>query len=338
MATDGTRFADRRTFLKAAAGTGGILSLSGCTGAITGGGGEYPNEDIFWRIVGSEGGGTDSYARAYGQEASETLDVSFQYQAGFSTILPVVAEMYNAEPNGYNMMAMNLPSGPLAYLVNQPDWNMQDFVPICTYGLSPIAVFARKDLGVDNLGDLIAMYNEGELSKVGSQSMHTEVILNLLKNTEGYDWGWENLVRYGGGAPTMKAVTQGEIPVGLTSDSAVASGSAAAEYDIVPIAVLHSSGSAVLTDTPTVVDQDLPNIDFIAALQRAQWFPPETDTEKRDVIEDALNQAYESDAVKEWSEETGRRLMWMDHQETGDALEQILTEVPNKVDIASLRD
>ncbi len=330
--SNGTEKITRRTAL-AGLGSVGVVSLAGCTGDE----GEYPSGDITVRIVGSEGGGTDAYARNIGQVQEEILDTNFRYEPGFAEVIRPITEAYNEDSDGYFFLSALMPSFQNAFLIHEPDdMEIEDFVPICSVAQTPLACYVNENLGISDLSDLLERYRDGELTAIGSQGAHTAVLLHYLKQNEEYDWQWENIVEYGGASPSMQAVAQEEVPAAFTMDGSGAAIIESEEIEVEAIAIMASGGSNILEDVPTVVDEGYPDIDFIAPQNRAQWLPPGTPTDIRDTLADSFEEAIQSDQVQSWSEESGFPVEFYDHEEVMDALEEYVNTIPEIVDFSEI--
>ncbi len=138
----------RRSFL--ASTTIGITALAGCNNNSGQVGAAYPSESLSCIVPFGQGGGTDTYARQIMPKLSEVLDVSVAIRnAPGASSLKGTGELVQTESDGYSFGVFNPPSTPISYLVYQPSWDIRSLVPVCTYGQTPYAVFARSELGVE---------------------------------------------------------------------------------------------------------------------------------------------------------------------------------------------
>lgn len=320
---------NRRTYLSSI-GTACTLGVAGCTGG-TGEQENYPSQDIYVRVGGSEGGGTDAYARNLGAQQEEILDTTFRYEPGFAEFIIPLTEAYNEDNDGHLFLAANLPAAEIAYLVHEPEWDIRDFVPICSVGITPLVLFVDSRLEVSDLDDLFDRYRDGELSGVGVQSSQPEMMAHIMRNDDDWDWQWNELILYGGASPTIQAIAQGEVPVGFTADGAGAAIIEDEATNVEPLVVMSSDGSDLI-DAPTTVDEGYPELDYVGEQTRAQFFPPETPTEIRDTMADSFRQAIESDEVQQWSEESGYPVEYITPEETEETMAEFLDTAPDLID------
>lgn len=317
----------RRHFLASAAA--GTASLAGCT---SNSGGEYPSKDLTYIVPFSQGGGTDTYARKIIPEVSDELGtgVAIENVPGAAS-LKGTGELLNSDPNGYTFGGFNPPSTPISYLVHDPSWDITKLTPVCTYARTPYAVFARPDLEVEGLKDLVSRYKGGDLSKFAG--LGRGGIVHIAANVMKSDYGlqYDKYVGYDGAGPAIKAAVSGEVPVVATTDTAAKS--AVDSGDLEPVSVLSSQGSNVFPDTPSPSDEGLGSIDYIGQLTRCMFLPPETDTGRRDTLSSAVESALQHDAVQSWSEKTGNVVEYGGPKKAKKALKDSIETIPKKVNI-----
>lgn len=325
----------RRKFLAGVSGMG-IAGLSGCTGNL-GGSDEYPSKDISVTINWGAGGATDAYARQVTGKAIEGLDVN----ASFSNInggggLRGTSETFHSEPDGYTVGSMAPPLVPLSALVNPPKFDMRELVPVAAYSAGTLGLWTLPKHDISSVEELTERYQNGEFSVIGTQGSGdmSDILGRLMKDDDEYDLAYEDSVSYGGSAPAAKALVSEEVPAIIATDGGVRQYYRNEQIDA--IAMLHSDGSTMFSDLPSVADNDWPTWDYVARFIRGMVFPPETPTEKRDMLEEAIKDATESDEIKEWSEESGNPVNFQDHETLGNAMTEAFEKIPKEIDIDSL--
>lgn len=118
----------RRKFMRIAGGSAGIGILSGCLESISGGGGDYPNEDITIVDPFSAGGSFNRVALLVQEHGSKYLpdSVKFKVEQREGAGGQVAARYtYNAEPDGYTIMIWHLPLFILHQLNNDTEFDMR---------------------------------------------------------------------------------------------------------------------------------------------------------------------------------------------------------------------
>lgn len=320
----------RRSFL--ASTTASVTALAGCNSDTGQAGPAYPQESLSCIVPFGQGGGTDTYARQIMPELSGALgeSVAIRNAPGASS-LKGTGELVQTESDGYTFGVFNPPSTPISYLVYQPDWDIRSLVPVCTYGQTPYAIFARSGLGIEGLSDLVDRYRTGEFSIFSGLGRGgiVHVAANVMRSE--FNLEYDRYVSYGGGGPAIRAAVSGEVPVVATTDTA-ASG-AVASGDLEPVTVLSSRGSSIFPDAPSPSDEGFSSIDYIGQLTRCMFLPPGTDSGKRDTLESSMQTALQQDSVKKWAEQTGNTATFGDHEAARNALERSLDSIQQRIDI-----
>ncbi len=300
----------------------------------------YPEQGstVEYIVPFSEGGGTDTYGRQIMGKVSESLSINVQINnvpGGAS--LRGAGQIMNGKPDGYTMGAFNPPSTPLSYLVFEPNYDLSKIEGVCTYATTPYVLIANADQEIEGMQDLVERYNNGEFSNIGgcqAQGGLNHVAALVMKDQFGMEW--ENYVGYDGCAPAGQAVASGEIPVSIGSDLAVEGVVNSGRANVV--GVLMSGGSTVFPDAQPITEQGFDNIDYIGGLNRAMWMPPETPSDKIQVMADAVEQAVQSDELQSWSEETGNGLTFNGPEAANELLQNSLEQIPKRVDIEQIRE
>ena len=337
--------ADRRKFLQSsAAATAGLALLAGCLTDDNGGAeveDDFPNETVTMVIPFGEGGGTDLFARAIGNEMDEFLGESIAFEnEGGSGGLNGTADVARAEPDGYTMVAFNPPSTPSSWLVQQPDFEIGDLKGVATIGRFPYIIYANSDYEIDGFGDLVDRYEDGEFSDIAGQGMGTmvDIVARALRDEVGLEW--DDYIAYDGGDEVTTNVMSDEVSVGIGTDTGAESGVADGRLD--PIACIPSGGSGVFPDLESIAEQGYAeegdNIDTLAMLQPTYWVPPETPDEHIEVLADAVEQAIDTDPVREFEEESGNIVEFSGPEEADALMADVLETVPEVVDLDDIRD
>lgn len=340
----------RRRFLK---GTGAISAVaitgfSGCMGLNSDGGNDsdggdsYPNDRIRLIIPFSEGGGTDTWHRNFIPAVSDNLGVPVQIDnIPGAASLRGAAEIVRAEGDGYTLGAFNPPSTPTSYMLAEPDWDLTTLKGICRYARQGYITYgnpgAMEQNGIEDYNGMLEAYQNGDVTNFAGQQVGgiVHVMAVLLKNLEEYNLAWENYIGYDGGGPLVQAVASGEVPFGITTP---ASGVGAIDSgDVEVLAVMASGGDPMVSDTPSVTDLGLPNIDYIGQLQRCQWAPEGTPDSHISTWADAMEKALQTEEFQQWLEETGNRTDFAGPDAANSALQGALEKVPANVDLEAIR-
>ncbi|WP_193364791.1 Bug family tripartite tricarboxylate transporter substrate binding protein [Natrinema versiforme] len=333
MVRDNSASATRRRLI-IAAGTG-TAALAGCSSLQTSGG-EYPSKNITYIVPFSQGGGTDTYARKIMPQVSNELDVGVAVEnAPGAASLKGAAQILRSKPDGYTFGGFNPPSTPISYLVHQPDWDITKLMPVCTYARTPYGIFANPEHNITGLQDLVERYQSGDLEKFAGLGRGGIVNLAAIVMKNDYDLNYDQYVAYDGAGPAIKAAVSGEVPVVATTDTAAQS--AVESGDLETVSILSTDGSSVFPEAPSPSDAGFSSIDYIGQLTRCMYLPPETPTDIRDTLADAVKAALQTDEVQTWSNQTGNIVEYGPPERARKALEDSINTIPEKVDMSNLR-
>ena len=325
----------RRKLLTSVASGVGLTTISGCLGDS--GNEDYPSQPIRVIISWAEGGATDSYARQIVSQAHDELDVDSEFEnidgAGG---LRGLSELYNAEPDGYTMGDISTPIIPLAAMLANPGFEVTELEVIGGYSIGTFGMFANPDEEIESFDEVLERYQTGEYEALGIQDEGdpTEVLARVMRDDPDYDFAWDQIVGYGGTAETGRALAAGEVPVAIGSDGGIQSFYNDDQID--SVAMLHSEGSALYEEIPTVEDEGYSAHDYLARFLRGMAFPPDTPDEKQEIMTDAIEEATISEPVQEWEEESGNPVDFIPSSEFEAAMEEAFEEIPQQVDLDDL--
>ena len=279
------------------------------------------------------GGGSDLYSRTIFEGVVGPLidtQVGVRNVPGDGQMLGV-GEVFRADPDGCTLTTYNPPSITIAQIARGDDapLDIRDAEYIGSWGNASLTLYGHVDSPGDTLDEVIELYQSGELTLYGAQDRAgpTELLGHILRDTYGMEW--DELVAYDGGGDLNAAILRQEVPYGVTTDTSIQDLVDSGQAKV--IAVLTDERSSILPDWPTAVEQGYESLDYIAAFSRLVAATPGTPEPQRQLLEDALREAIESDEVQEWSEETGNPAVFLDGaraQEIVDNSFRIADEVP----------
>jgi tripartite-type tricarboxylate transporter receptor subunit TctC len=329
----------RRNFVKVAS-SAGLIGTAGCLGSDNQDS-EYPTRDIEVIINWGAGGATDAYARNILAEAIENLGVNAEFRnvtggAG----LRGTGETANSEPDGYTIGTTAPPVIPLSALIDPPDFDITELVPLGGYSAGTYGLWTRPDEGISNLDDLLERYRTGEYEVIGLQDIGdpTHVASLLMRNSDEFDFQWEEAVGYGGSAPAARSLLSGEVPAIVASDGGVRE--FYREDEVNAVAMLHSEGSNVFEDIPSIVDQGYSaEFEFISRFVRGSVAPPETPEEISGTLIDSIEwAATESDEIQQWEEESGNPVNYTSPEAIGDSITNAMERIPDEIDMNQITE
>lgn len=329
----------RRSYLKGigAATVPATLGVAGCLDDADDDE-DFPSQSVEWIVPFGEGGGTDTYARQVQgpmQEAlGESVEINNEPGAGG---LNGAQALHGADPDGYTIGSVNLPSVVTAWLVQEPDFDMLEVEGVGSIGNYPFMLIVNEQYDhITNLDELIDAYEDGEFTQFAMQGIgHSTHAISLLLRDE-YGMAWEDIVPYDGGGPTNEAVATDEVSVGIATATSALGPAEAGDVNVV--ANLSSSVTPVFPDIEPATELGYPNIDFVSETVLAKFAPPGTDRDNIDIISEAMETAVNSDSVQDWSDETGNAVGYHDPDETYELMEGSIQNIQDSVDLEELRE
>ena len=320
----------RRTVLKAI-GVTGLAGLAGCLGDE----GEFPDGDLTALIPFDEGGGSDTYIRQMADPLSNELgqDIRVDNVPGAGAMRGI-GQLLTSDPDGYTFSKFNPLTTSIEAMINPPDFEMQELKGLATIGFNAIVVIADADEELADFDEAVDRYADGEFENIGG--LGANYLPKAMFFQERYGMPWDNYIQYSGAGPINQAVASGEVPLAITSDEGATAAVDGGDADV--LAVLTSNGSSVFPDAPTITDLGYDEMDFLGQVTRSMWVPPETDEDRLEVLTEAVEATIESEAVQEWSEETGNEMVYGPPEEADRVLEEVWAEIPDLVDIDDLRE
>jgi tripartite-type tricarboxylate transporter receptor subunit TctC len=222
----------------------------------------YPNRLV--RIIHqyTPGGGNDLVARIIAAGLSERWrqSVIVEPRPGGGGIIGADA-VAKAPPDGYTLLVTNTALSILPALGKPLPFDVPgSFAPIVIATTGQFVLAASNNAPYRSVRELIAFAaaRPGQVpySSVGVASAH-HLVMEMFKSRTGIDLVH---VPYKGAAPQMQDMVAGQVQVGFSS---VSSAIALIKSDAVrALAVASARRSALLPDTPTVIEAGVP--DFVA--------------------------------------------------------------------------
>lgn len=301
------------------------MALTACGGANGAAGTEeFPTETIEMIVPFAPGGATDAAARLLAEEMKESIgqEVVVVNREGASGVLGTT-EVANGKADGYTVLFT--PDGPLLRTaIEQTPFQIQDFKTVSTLTESAYVVLVNRDSpwkSVDDIKDAGKTVRYG-VSGIGTQP---HVVSAGLLEALGVE---ATSVPYDGSAPAMQALLGNQIEL------TVAEPQIAEQYvtrgDLRALAVTSSERLDVFPDVPTFDESGYEDAAFTVTF--GLLAPQETPDERVDVLESAVSEAMESDAMTAFIDnnyllrfENGDWLSYVNDktQRYGDAVERL---------------
>lgn len=203
---------------------------------------DFPTKPITIVVAYPAGGGTDTTVRAMTDIMAEKLGQPILVQnVGGAGGGVAAAQVAQADPDGYTLLATNSTSVTLAPLVQEAPYSMDSFVPVALMGEFQNAYFTGANAPYDTLEELIEYAKkEGRAIKGASQLALDRLVMQYIAKQNGVEY---IPVPVQGGSGSVQAVMSGDVDVAFSGGSwapIVAAGDAkalfAASYDRLKVA------------------------------------------------------------------------------------------------------
>lgn len=282
---------------------------------------DFPTKPVTLVVPYPPGGNVDSAARIIAPHMEEALGqpIVVENRAGAGGM--IAAEyVKNADADGYTLfMAAN---GPLLFApmtMGRPDaydWK-SDFAPIGSVSITPMALSVRKDVGIDNIDELLEKASSDDLLMASPGAGTTNHLASELLKKEA-DGTWR-IVHYKGNAPAIASLLGGETVFSFDQLSVILPH--VKDGVVVPLAVTSAERVEALPDVPTMMETGRDG--FLAVTFTGLLAPDGTPNDVLQTISDALNGALESEDVKQRFADLGSISSLMSPEEFTGFLQEI---------------
>lgn len=312
------------------------LTVAGC-GQQDSASDSYPCDSVTFVVPFAAGGGTDNYVRQLAAPASEALGVPIRIEnvPGVGGMIGM-RQLSEASPDGCTIGSYNPPATSIAQMAEGDDapLDLRELTNIGSYGFGGWVMIAHVDLPADDLAGVVALYQSGELTTIGAESVGgpTELIAELMRANDGL--AYRTYVGYAGGGEVAPAVLRKEVPIGILSDSAALSAIESGQAKV--IATLFEPRSPFYPDVQTSVEQGFTDISFVSRITRLLVGPPGLPDDLAARLASAFESATLAPSVQEWSAATGSPVLWEGSDAADAAALQAFTiedEIPNLQEI-----
>ncbi|WP_457964594.1 tripartite tricarboxylate transporter substrate binding protein [Arthrobacter sp. D1-29] len=289
-------FPTRRTILGAAAAT--LLALTAC-GNVAGGGtadaAKYPTGPVSLSVGQAAGGSTDLIARALAEGAAKTLGqpIPVVNKPGANGAL-ATKEVAGKPADGHELVLLNaslITITPLAVTADEAV-NIDDLDVIAGLSQDDYVLVASTDSGFKTFDDVTAAGRNVTFGTtgVGTGSQLAQTVLFKQAKVQGTD------IPFDSGKPALTAVLGNQVEL-----ATIQLGEAMPQIEagkVTPLLVFSEERTSFLPDTPTAKEA---GYDVPVAQYRAVAAPKGTPQEVKDKLLAAFQEAFKSDAYKEFN-------------------------------------
>lgn len=292
----------------------------------------FPNRQIELIVPLSAGGGTDVFCRQLASAMYKIMGqpVVVNNLPGASGLRGIGVAM-TAEPDGYTLVASNPPGEQIAYLSQDPGYDMSKLTSIAGYSSDVIVLIASSDLPYNTFPELVEAYQNGDLRSIGTPGKGDagHIGIGLVKEHAGLDY--KNAVTYEGSGDVVAALIRKEIEVGIAPSSAIVT--AVADGTVKPIMVLSQERFPTLPDVPAYgADYGYESIDGMTVLSRCIFAPEGLPEEIQRYLQDVIEEATQDPELIEWAAGRNLPVLFSNSEKTAEILSTSL-EVGSSVDL-----
>ncbi|GAA0342546.1 tripartite tricarboxylate transporter substrate binding protein [Oceanobacillus sp. FSL W7-1293] len=280
---------------------------------------DYPSRNIEVLVGHGAGGGTDLFARAVVNELEGILDVNINVvnQEGGAGVV-ALQNAYNAPADGYTLIADAAYSITTAAGTNQH--GLDDFIPIARFQNDTYALWVNAEdfSSIDEFMKAVEE-NPGEVTVGGTGSLGMdEMTVFMLEQEADIDL---NFVPMEGAGEMHAGVLGGHLDAMV--DEFGPTKSLADDGSIIPLAVFSEERIDEFPDVPTTVELGW---DLTDGNERAFYVKRDTDPEIIEILESAMEEAYESEDYKKYEEDNYLHLRdgWLNSDDFEERTEELI--------------
>lgn len=292
--------------------------------AMTAQAASWPEKNITLVVPYPPGGPTDIVGRVVAQELGESLGqtvvVENKSGAGGNIGADIVAR---SKPDGYTILMATTAHAINMSMFDDLNYDTIDsFEPVSLLTKGPLVLVTRKDLGVDNVQELIeqAKANPGSITFASSgngQSTHLSAeLFNYLADTEMIH------IPYRGSAPALVDVVAGEVDIMF--DTMLSAMPQVSSGQLNALAVTSASRSEAYPDIPTIEESGLEG--FEATAWNGLLVPADTPDEVVNKLNQALKEVLANEEVKSKFAAQGFESEWLSPEDYAQFLQDEISK------------
>lgn len=349
--TQGDQAADRtnrRRFLKAAVGTAGAGLLAGCTGGDSGPEtvirtvegeertvietrvvereAEFPSRAITHVIPFGPGGGYDTYSRLMAPYLSEVYGVDVRVLNSEGAGGQIATEfVYNAEPNGYHELNVNLQNFALTQVTEDVEYDLREMTPYAQYADAFRGIGVGTHTGIETFDEFVDAVNNNELrfasTGPGSGYVTVPAIVGEVGNLYPAENVLDNQVIYDGRGAAVQGLLAGDVDVQAGTFTSILPYTLAQGGESTRMILAVTAADEAPEETPDAATLTTAGVDNASQIEsmnnsvRQVMGPPGVPDDIASVIRDAYDQVLHDDGFLADAEAAGRGIVYGDHEQ-----------------------
>lgn len=251
----------------------------------------YPNRPVKLVVGNAPGGATDVVARLYAEELAKVLKQPFvvENKPGAGSLLGALAAK-NAPADGYTLYFGSTLNFTSTFVKTNSIDAAKEFVPVAKVAQGDLFVYARGDLGVNNIKELAAKAKAGTLHH-SSPSPTQYLLAAQISKAAGFQF---DNVPYRSTDQALLALLSGNGAFMVNSLPGMPEHVRSGKLKI--LATVGAERSTLMPDVPTLKEQGVNmEMDFFLGI----WAPQGTPRDVVNKLNAAVHEASKSPALRE---------------------------------------
>lgn len=288
----------------------------------------FPTRQIELIVPQAAGGGTDVFCRQLANAMYKVIGqpVMVNNITGASGLRGIGIAI-KAAPDGYTLVASNPPGEQIAWLLQNPGFEMKDLTAIGCYSSDPMVLAVHKDVPYTTFPELVEAFKKEELTAIGTSG--GEFAAQILKDRGGL--GYQDIVTYPGSGAFVAALLRREVDVGVAPSNSMLT--AVKDGDVRPIMVLTQERFSTMPNTPAFgADYGFDAVDSVVMLSRCIFAPPNLPDDIRQYMGEVMEEALKDPELVAWAKGRGLPVFYLDGEKTEEILNSAL-EISKVIDL-----
>lgn len=304
---------------------------------------DFPQRDISLLIPFGPGGGYDFYSRLLAQHLPEHLpnDVSVQVQNIEGAGGQIATEqVYNAEPDGYTNMIINMVNFALTQLTEDVDYDLREMTMFAQVAAEFRGVAVGSNTDIETWDDYVSAVQNNELNFAstgpGSGYVLVPGVIGDVSGLYPAENVMDNQVIYDGRGAAVQGI--------LAGDAQVMSGS---YFSILPYVESGDVRMLMACNTDEQPPEQTPDAETFATAgvdngqqiqdmlttRRIFGGTPDIPDAETQVLRNSYSEAIQSDDLQSEAEENDRPIVYANHEEAATAVSNFINSWGERQDL-----
>ncbi len=355
-------YVDRRNFLRAT-GVAGVGLLAGCAGGDESDGGDggdggsggdggdggaggdggnaFPEQTIRLVIPYGPGGGYDTYVRLVAPYLSDHLGTTIQPQnrAGAGGQI-ATEEVYNADPDGYTNMIVNVSDFAINQLQEDVDYDLREMTWLGQVAEDLRGIGVAKHTGITTFEEYVEAVQNEELSFYspgpGSGQVIVPAVLGVVSGLYPAENVTNNVITYDGRGEAFQGMLSGDVDVMAGTYHSILPFTEDGEVNMTMTLSMDDEPPEQTPDSATLASADVDKgqeiLDTVTG-RRAFAGPPDLPESVTATLREGYDAAINDEEFLAEAEETDRPISYAGGEQTRSAVSNMIDQWENNPDL-----